>query len=342
MRRLVSLSTLSCVVMLFSGCPEHEAQALFAQASLRYSESCEAEPLAGSSVPQYPFGVLDLSISRVGYFNFIQLVNLMASSEEVSGLGAPNAALENNVMQVLGATISYDTKGLAVSLPSGFFQYSPTGVLPQEAGLGIVNGVPPFVANILRTDPALSGTKNMRDPLIKECFNHLGKSPTWEGAPLGGRFVDIVARMTFEAYLLDGIEVRSNEFRFPIRVCNGCLVEQVPPDVFLAGLANDTPFESEINPVTCLVGQDRVHTFEQCFAEHYFIEQAHEDELIACAEDAAFPKVGTPTCPNPGVESFLGCYKSGDINHLAVRYGIERVFAYCYTTADSPLWPPQQ
>ena len=342
MRRLARLSTLSCVVMLFSGCPEHEAQALFAQASVRYSAVCDAQALIGSTVPQYPFGILDLTISRVGYFNFIQLVNLMTTSEEVTGLSAANAQLENNIMQILGATITYDTNGLESSLPSGFFQYSPSGVLPQEAVIGVVNGIPPAVANILRQDPALSGTKNMRDPLIKACFESQGKSPTWEGAPLGGRFVDIVARMTFEAYLLDGVEVRSNEFRFPIRVCNGCLVEQLPPDFFLAGLANDQPFESELDPVTCLIGQDRPHTFNQCFAEHYFIEQAHEDELIKCALDPDFPPDNVPKCPNPDVQSFLGCYQPGDISHLAVRYGIERVFNYCYTTADSPLWPPQQ
>jgi len=80
------------------------------------------------------------------------------------------------------------------------------------------------------------------------------------GAPVGPGVV--VARISVFGDTLGGEEVQSNEFLFPIQICNGCLIdypaeasqENLPPDVYLCRLQSE--METIAADAVCRIGQD--------------------------------------------------------------------------------------
>ena len=348
MKRMMVVLWICGGIPLLSGCPEAEPDVLWLQAVLLPDDSCQVSPLLGSSIQTVQKGTVDLAVNREGYIAAVQAVNNMARSEEVTGFGPTSKHLETNNMQLIGATVNYDTAGLDVDLPQGFFQYTPTGILPQEAAVGIVNLLPPAVMAELRKEPWLVGTKAFEDPLLSACYQTVdGAPPTWKGAPLGGREVEIVARVRFEAALLDGTEVISNELRFPIRVCNGCLVTPQGHPGRILDLFSPTSFDEPLicNVPQCIPGADRCFDVRKCFVDNFYVEEGQVERLQQCANDPNFPPPSIPLC-NPPLQKNIGCYDPTEdvqtkIQHLFFRFAFERVDAFCALEHEAPLWEPQ-
>ncbi len=342
----------ACAVSL-CGCPDREAQTFWAQAILRPDDSCTVTALLGSQIDSLQLGRLDLSINRSGYFGAVQLVNGMARSEEVTGKGAKDVALENNLISITGVTVSYDVQGLQVALPSGFFQYTPMGIYPQEAAIVFVNLMPPPVLKVLRTEPFLVGTKSYTDPLLSACHEReFGDAGGWDNVPLGGREAQVLVRLRFEGTLHDGIEVVSNELLFPITICNGCLISPrtddalgIVLDVFLPESVDESNYP-ETAP--CIAGQDKLFDSRRCVHRHYFVDPSAVTWLDKCADDPTFPDVTDPLispylCRGPEFIG-LGCIHTTPYrkDHMRTRYAIERSGAYCSTLeGESPTWPNQ-
>jgi hypothetical protein len=324
------------------GCPEHEPQALWAQANIAPDESCEAKPLLGSQIVTIPHGFLDLAVNNVGYTVNIQLMNLMGSTEVVTGRAADKKMLENNNIHIQGAQINYDVVGLSKSLPQGFFQFAPNGILPGEVGVMSVNVIPTAVLRILREEPWLVGNKPIVDPYIRECFQNVtGEVPSWKNVPLGGRTIEILVRITFEGTLQNGEVIRSNEFRFPLTVCSGCLIEpQVHPCNTMALFEpNKTQELLLCDEVSCNPGQDNCYDMRICFVQNFYVDGEAAKRLSQCAQNPAFPP------PNIGVDDgcagAIGPYVQGDLANLEWRYSFERVNAYCFLSDEAPVWPTQ-
>jgi hypothetical protein len=341
---------------LLIGCPEYEAQTLWVQGNVIPEDNCEVNPQAGGAVLTLQEGVLDLALNRDGYLMYLALNNKMSTSSEVTGLGTGNGYLNNNDVSVQGAQIFYDTAGLSVSLPQGFFQPAPIGMPAGESGVLTLNVIPSAVLELLRQEPFLVGEKPMRDPFIRECFETvLGEAAVWNNVPLGGREVFITVRLIFEGVLSDGIVVHSNEFRMPIKVCTGCLIQpqmSACTAELLLDEEDDSIPELLLNSVckanSCVVGQDKCWDARKCFLENAFVEEAVVDKLLTCASNPAFP---SPTAGLKDPNSCLGALPlstggggaetASRLTALLSRYTYERYDAYCYLEDEAPTWPAQ-
>ena len=345
MRKLI----LALLAVGLMGCPEHEAQVLFAQANLKPDDSCIAQPQVGSQAETIQVGRLDLASNREGYIANIQLLNFLTTSQQVSGLGPAEAHLDNGVIQVMGATVRYEVEGLEVKLPQNFFQHAPTAAFPAEASVVQINIMPPQVVQLLRTDPWLSGKKKFSDGLIESCYltAAAGGNPSWTNVPVGGREVEILVIITFEGALQDGVIVHSNEIRYPLRVCNGCLLfPQMDPGLYLQGTVFGNASEFKCPNAPCVDGQDTCSDFGTCFDRNFFVDTAADARLASCAEDVDY-KPNQSLWQHPTNWPFVGSYNpagsvSDKLNHLRFRYAFERVDAYCNLMDEAPLWPPAE
>jgi len=288
-----------------------------------------------------------LASNREGYIANFQLINFLTTSTQVTGLGPSQAHLDNGVIQIMGATVRYEVEGLQVKLPQNFFQHSPTAAFPAEASVAQINVMPPQVLQVLRTDPWLSGQKEFNDGLIESCYLTAGAGgdPKWSNVPIGGREVEVVALITFEGILQDGIFVYSNEMRYPIRVCNGCLLfPQMDPGLYLQQtiLAGATGLACP--NIACVDGQDTCSDFSNCFDRNFFVDTKADIKLTSCAQDVGF-NPNESLWKHPTSWPFIGTYNpAGDVieklDHLRFRYAFERVDAYCNLLDEAPLWPP--
>jgi hypothetical protein len=339
---------LSVLALALVGCPEQEAQVLWAQGVIQQDDSCEWLPILGSGAKLVPKGVLDLSVAREGYFAGVQLINGLPRSQEVSGLGPAQAYLENNFLHILGSTVNYDSNGLSITLPQGFFQYSPSAAMPGEPAISVINVVPPSVLSILRNEPWLVQNKVMNNPLLAACFEQVtGENSEWRELPIGGRRAEILIRLKFEGYLQDGTEVISNELRFPLEICNGCLVAPQPQmhaaDIARSILDAEGSFcTGQGIKVSCTTGQDNCVDVRKCFNENFLAEGEVVDILKQCASDPTFPPENVSTT-TPSIYGVLlpPAYTPGDSSYLEQLYSFERVNAYCRLQAEAPLFPTQ-
>ncbi|MFT7622793.1 MAG: hypothetical protein ACI9WU_001968 [Myxococcota bacterium] len=354
MKTLQRLSLLAALSLLNGSCAEQEATALWATAVLNPGGSCLVTPALGSGAQVLQRGFLDVAVSRHGYIASINVVSGMPGSSTVTGLGPEAGHNEANRMNLRGATVRYDVQGLANELPQGFFQYTPVGIDPGQAGLGIVNLVPPQVLDLLRNDPHLAGEKDFKDSVLRSCYENVfgpGNTPKWKNAPLGGRSIELIARVQFEAQLLDGTTVLSNELIYPIEVCAGCLVAPQRNACGLIAAANSTSSATTAAP--CFAGQDTSIDSLSCFNSAYFIDESAMDWIAECAYDPNWPAIAEfdegLQCINCGI---LGCPLVDSTgtptpgfdreSYLLFMYAYERVETFCsFLTADAPLYPPQ-
>ena len=338
-------------LVLMTGCPEHEPQALWAQGVTDLDQACKAKAGGGQISGGLSEGWLDISVDRIGYWLNVQVTNNLHLSESTSKLGVANGQLDNNSINLTGATVNYDVDGLGVSLPQGFFQPAAASALPGVSAVVPVNVFPPQVLAVLRKSPVLVGEKPIRDPLIAECLwgvddngDRLTDPPTWKSVPLGGRTITVIVRVTYEGVLLDGTEVRSNELHFPVNVCTGCLLPAYASAYQFVDVMNSGTSPSDCSTTPCVIGQDRCVEYANCFNQNFMIDASVADRLTLCANNTAFPpeSLKFSLCP-PG--SSIPCYDKTDKEHsasnLAFRYAFERANAYCTLTQEQSLWPQQ-
>jgi len=144
-------------------------------------------------------GVLDIRFAQ-SYTAFPVVNNIMEAAES-------NIVLENHHMYLVGVNLEYTVppdQGLDALLPDDFVYTA--GYLAVGSRLVVpMDVIPPDVVAEIQSEIAA-------DPLFLQWFNT----------------VRILVHMTIEAQLLDGRTMLSNEYTFPLKICNGCLLSSPP------------------------------------------------------------------------------------------------------------------
>jgi len=195
------------ILAIFAGCAEHEPLAFRVNGNRVVNQESNCELKEGGGQKQFrPFGYLDLSVSN-SYLVFPAFGSGLPESESIHGDGPAQLMLNNNVIIVKGARVSYDLppdflgfdadQFLQFNSFQNQFLFSSGSVESGSEGLSAIEAIPPTVGNLFANADAL-----------QERYSS----------------AQIIARLTFEGELLDGTKVFSNEFAYPITLCNGCLI----------------------------------------------------------------------------------------------------------------------
>lgn len=213
------------LVCVLPACAEHNAQVMYIAANMDYEAlDCQLRATGGQLFYRST-GTLDIGVSN-RYRLYPRVFNGMGTSEETTQNSVKELMLENNFIQIVGATIDYDMANvdLGVPLPQGQFVFSATGV-ESDGGTALMELeiIPPLVGEVLRT------AKKLEKPYSS---------------------AQLIAYVTLEGKLQDGTTVHSNEFVYPITVCKCCLLFPALDDCMFSG------DENEKIPLPCNPGQD--------------------------------------------------------------------------------------
>lgn len=219
-----------------TGCTDRSPQALFVQFNQAVDRASSCIARAGTDIAR-PIGWMDIGVTN-RYLLFPSVENGMPPSASITGSGPSDLHLENNTVQVTGATIYYDLPAdivadLAeegVEVPQGQFVFTSGSIEPNSVGVAILEVIPPLVGEVLR-----------RSKILSERY----------------ATTQILVRVTVEAVLKDGDTVNSNEFVYPLNVCNGCLVYFSVPDC--------TALPTEEITLPCFPGQDEGLDCRACY-----------------------------------------------------------------------------
>ena len=244
-------------VMILGGCAENDPQVMFITGNQAVDSETQCKLQSTGLVTFKPFGYMDVSLANT-YLLFPALSTKLEDTTVVTGNSAQQLVLNSSSIQIVGATVPYDlpidpTTGpglgyLENTLAPGVALTSPdplesaglkenyvftTGSLTSEEGNALValEAVPPYIGEIIKNSPALS-----------ERFSS----------------AQILAHVVVEGVMMDGTKVHSNEFVYPINVCNGCLVFYHVSDC--TQLDQDPEIE-----VPCFPGQDEAVACRLCY-----------------------------------------------------------------------------
>ncbi len=232
-----------CLLSFQGGCSysENEASAFFVQGNQAIDEksNCELQSSGGAQVMR-PFGVLDLSLAN-SYLLFPTVESNIPTTEEVNAKGASQLMTDSSTIQILGATVSYDVDPLIESeiaartgaaIPDDTFVYTTGMVESGDKGLAAFEAIPSHIGELFR-----QATLIMDTPYAAS---------------------QILARVTIEGQLQSGETVKSNEFIFPITLCNQCLLFYPVPD------CTDLASDPEVS-IPCFYGQDDAVDCRLCY-----------------------------------------------------------------------------
>lgn len=235
MKKVVRQVLVYTGLVLLSGCPKEQPQALFIMdaAAMTRQQQCSIRPGAGVQMLR-PYGVLDLAITN-SYWLFPRVKNMLPSLQTVTGEGVNNLQAETNYVNIHTAYVHVNPGGYVVTgltateIPvieraqfDGFTWDVSASAGPGEETMVAIQVIPPDIGNILQAK--MKGLKNAKNPAI---------------------WISVVVKL--EARTQDLWTVYSNEFKFPILTCYGCLVRYVTND------PNEPP---SVADVPCLPGQD--------------------------------------------------------------------------------------
>ena len=254
------------VTVLLWGCTENEPQVLYIVGNQSVDTSTQCKLQSTGIVTFKPFGYLDVSLTNT-YLLFPAMTTKLTDTTIVTGNGPSELVLDTSTIQILGARISYDLPidpltgtglgfldnplapgtGLTSSDPlesAGLqdnFVFTTGTVDPETDALLALEAVPPYIGEILRAAPALQARYSS---------------------------AQIIVHVTVEGKLMDGTKVVSNEFIYPLNVCNGCLV------YFPVSDCSNLEGDPEII-VPCFPGQDDGLDCRLCYALAVTADDAH-------------------------------------------------------------------
>lgn len=158
---------------------------------------------------------------RNRFHMFLKIENYLRSTRSAFG----ELYGENHNVQVLGAHVTYEyPSGLGSDtekvLSESYYTPSVGFAEPESMGVASVNAIPVDVGNALAAEPIARST----------------------GFPL-------LVKVRLESRLGDGAIVLSNEYKYPVDICFGCLYMIITDDCSDLGDAGD------MRP-PCLIGQD--------------------------------------------------------------------------------------
>lgn len=231
------VAALAVALVGVAGCTDRSPQALFVQFNQAVDRASSCVARAGGQITR-PIGWMDIGITN-RYLLFPSVENGMPTSAEISGQGPSTLRLENNTVQITGATVYYDipediqadlAENQGVEVPQGQFVFTSGSIEPGSTTVAVLEVVPPRVGETLRLSKILSERYAT---------------------------TQILVRVTVEAVMKDGDTVNSNEFVYPLNVCNGCLV-------FFPVLDCTLPPTEEVT-LPCFPGQDEGVDCRACY-----------------------------------------------------------------------------
>lgn len=224
------------LALLAGACTDRSPQVLFIQANQAVDRASSCLARAGGGVTR-PIGWMDIGVTN-RYILFPNVENSLPEIVNVTQTSESELRLENNTLQITGATIYYDLpadleQDLAnegVAVPQGQFVFTSGSLKPGEVGAMIIEAVPPLVGEVFR-----------RSTILAERY----------------ATTQILVRVTVEGVMLDGDTINSNEFVYPLNICNGCLVFFPVPDC--------TVLPEEEIELPCFPGQDEGLDCRACY-----------------------------------------------------------------------------
>ena len=268
------------------GCPENEPASLHIMNAVLAQDGCLFQ--AGGDQVQ-PSGIVDLTHNFHGYIVGLGWRNNLPQSAQVTQLTPESGLTETSTVMIAGATIEYE-HNLGVDLPSGFFVGSASGAMALEEAVAIMNILPPPVLDRIKESPLFVGRKPVSNSYLEQCLpNH-----SWENFPIGGKRAEIIAKITLEGYTAGGLQVLSNEFRYTITLCNGCLIGGFGD--FCSVFSNGVPGNVVGGP--CGLGQDGVTNMFDLLSYCYQVDSQNVDSLVNCGNNNGFPasQAFIPSC----------------------------------------------
>ena len=233
---------LSCTVFGgIQGCAEQEAQVYFIAGNQAVDEksNCELQG-GGGAIAFRPYGYLDLSIAD-SYVLVPLIESGIPETEEVTGKGPKELMADNSTILIRGAIVNYEVDPIieaeilartGATLPSDKFIHSAVSVESSKSALAAVEVVTSDVGQLLRQAQLIMG----------EAYQS----------------AQMLVRVTLEGQLQDGTIVYSNEFVYPITICNRCLIYYPVKDC--------TNLETEPEVVApCFPGQDDAVDCRLCY-----------------------------------------------------------------------------
>jgi len=241
-KRLGRIGVMASMICLMSGlisCPHENPQALLVLDAIAMTTQtqCTIRP-GGSAQVIRPFGILDLAFSN-SYWLFPRFQNMLPTLTEITGESpASLQPAETNYLSLYSADRRVD-------IGDDFFNRIKNEEDWTTATTWIEDGYPCTVAaTAAPNEQAVTAVQivapelgNLMDAKIQEWLNEKSTIDpgTW-----------ITAYVQLKAVTQDIQHVLSNEFRFPIQVCWGCLCL----------CSSNTPSVPKGTEVPCFPGQD--------------------------------------------------------------------------------------
>ncbi|MEE2755627.1 MAG: hypothetical protein VYA30_03145 [Myxococcota bacterium] len=201
--RLCFLIVLSLVMGVLMGCQDREVSMSIVSVKPFDIETCEV--IEDDNVFQVS-GVVDLAMRQTYRANLL-LENNLVDVPNAKGLRPADTRVSLNAIALSSAVIEYSTLDqLSTGIPSR--RIVPlSGTIPEETALTLANFE-------LFSQDVLQQVRN-----AEEFFS------VNNGEVVPSRTaVTILARVRIKGRTLDGRDAESNEFLFPVEVCNGCRV----------------------------------------------------------------------------------------------------------------------
>ena len=238
-RRAYRTSTrVALVALLATACAQNNPQSLLIRGNrfISAEQNCD---FAGTPTEAGPFrtrGVIDLALSDT-YWVIPVVSNLLPTIESIGELPKSGRTyhLEDHNVMLTGAILNYDSAEISVGglgVPSDLFVHSRMVVPPDSVASMAIEAIPDVVGRRLRTH---------------ESLDEIGEA------------AEILVNLTFEAHKQMGQLVRSNEFVYPLTICNGCLPFN-PPGTSCTSLDPGPQF-------SCILGQDERVDCRVCMFE---------------------------------------------------------------------------
>ena len=224
-----------------SGCAEQEAQVYYIAGNQSVDESSNCELQLGGQSAFRAAGTLDLSMSNI-YVLFPLIESGIPKTEEVTGKGPPELLADNSTVLIKGAIMVK--------------RWTPLSSRNSGANRGdIAAGQICVFGRKCRGKPNKNTIASI-EVITSDVGQLLQQAQLIMGEPY--QSAELLVSVVLEGQLQDGTVVYSNEFTYPITVCNQCLLYFPVPD------CTDLTLEPE--PVApCFPGQDDAIDCRICY-----------------------------------------------------------------------------
>ena len=277
-RVFVFAVSLLCLSMMTS-CSENAPHSLRIEGLELVIKTVNDECIGSKATPEEILteGVLDIRFAD-SYTAFPVIHNVMPPA-------ASEIVLENHHMYLVGVNLEYivpPATGEATDLDQTLVDFLPDDFV-YTAGFVTVGETKIVPVDIVPADVVAT---------IKAEIGKNSEFLQWFNS------VKILVRMTLEARLLDGRTIISNQYTFPLEICNGCLLKS-PPQSTCCTPGQPTVFGEFLYP--CRFGNDEPVDCRACC--QYFGPNAVDVSGKSLCEN---PVCGDGLCESP-VESVDNC-----------------------------------